>query len=144
MSSPTQTVFVRRTHFSCGHRYFNPQLSEQKNQEIFGACYSPHGHGHNYVLEAYFTGPVDTQTGMIINLVDVDRLLEAISQQLDHSFLNKDVEYFKHHIPTTENLAIYTYEQLKPTLPKGVALLRVRLYECEDIWAEHGLAESPL
>lgn len=144
MGSQTQTVFVRRVHFSCGHRYANPEFSEEKNRQVFGACYSPHGHGHNYALEAHFTGPIDPQTGMVLNLVQADKLLEQISQQLDHQFLNEDVEHFKTNIPTTENMAVYVFDQLAAQLEPPVELLRVRLYECEDIWAEHGKADSAL
>ena len=38
---------------------------------------NPYGHGHNYELEAYFSGPVDPVTGMIANLADVDQWLRA-------------------------------------------------------------------
>ncbi|MCB9083515.1 MAG: 6-carboxytetrahydropterin synthase [Bdellovibrionaceae bacterium] len=136
-SSPSAT-FVRRVHFSCGHRYENPAWSESKNRETFGACYSPHGHGHNYVLEAHFTGPIDSASGMVINLVDADRLLAQISLELDHRFLNQDVEYFKNHIPTTENIALYVYQRLKSLVADPALIQRVRLFECDDIWAEVG------
>lgn len=133
-----QTSLARRAYFSCGHRYFNPNFSEEKNQQVFGACYSEHGHGHNYILEAYFSGEISPTTGMIINLSDVDSILHKVTSQLDHKFLNEDLEIFKTKVPTTENLAQFCYQEILKNLPKNNASLhKVRLYENEDLWVDY-------
>ena len=100
---------------------------ESKNKEVFGSCYSPHGHGHNYVLEAYISGPIQEDTGMIINLRDIDQFLLRVTQNLDHKFLNTDVPEFAVKVPTTENIAQYCFEQLKPYIPAPLTLEKVRL-----------------
>lgn len=28
---------------------YSPQLTDKENEETFGKCYNPNGHGHNYV-----------------------------------------------------------------------------------------------
>ena len=133
-----QASLTRRVHFSAAHKYELKSWSEQKNREFFGSCYSEHGHGHNYILEATVSGSIEKETGMIINLADFDKILKEASDPLDHSFLNKDVEYFKVHVPTTENIAIYLYEQIQSRLSKlkALKLESVKIYENEDLWSE--------
>ncbi len=132
---------ARRAHFSCGHRYYQPALSEEANREIFGSCYSEHGHGHNYILEAYLEGPIDPLTGMVINLMDVDAILKVVTGELDHRHLNFDVPAFKDEVPTTENVAKFCFRRIQEELEKGASpakLTSVRLYENEDLWVDYG------
>lgn len=136
-----QSLLSRKIYFSAAHRYENPQWTQQKNQEVFGSCFSKYGHGHNYTLEATVTGPVHAETGMIINLADLDALLKAVVTPLDHRFLNQDIPYFSERIPTTETIAFYCYQDLQKRLQAypDLTLQRVRLYENEDLWSEVGL-----
>lgn len=128
----------RKIHFSSGHRYAHPAWSEEKNKEVFGACYSEHGHGHNYSLDVHIKGPVDSETGMIINLVDLDQILKELVEPLDHRHLNFDVPEFKDKVPTTENLALYCFENLKSKLSsfEALSVSKIRLYEGPDLWSE--------
>ena len=127
----------RKIHFSCGHRYFNPNFDETKNKLEFGACYNEHGHGHNYTLVVSVCGDISPDTGMIINLKYLDPIINNISEEFDHKFLNTDVEHFKNTIPTTENIAIYISKKINPLLQKHeVTLDKILLYENEDIWSE--------
>lgn len=140
--TPPRVRLARRAHFSCGHRYFAPSLSEKENREIFGSCYSEHGHGHNYIVEGYFEGPIDPITGMILNLSEIDAILKAVIEPLDHHHLNFDVPYFAERVPTTENLAQYIYQEMSARLQHpNVKLRGVRLYEYEDLWADYGETE---
>lgn len=133
-----QIELCRRIHFSCGHRYDNPKWDESKNKEVFGLCYSKHGHGHNYILDAYFKGSINNQTGMIVNLKDVQNILEQVTQPLDHHFLNTDVEEFKVKVPTTENIALWCFDKINIRLQEqsldSVKLSQVRLFEGDDLW----------
>lgn len=139
MSTPKARL-ARRVHFSSGHRYFSDKLSEEENKKIFGACYSPYGHGHNYILEAYFEGPIDPVTGMVINLGEVDRILKEITTPLDHHHLNYDIPYFKEIVPTCENIALYLYKEIEKKIEKQkIKLFKVRLFESEDLWADVGI-----
>jgi len=126
----------RRIHFCCSHRYHNPEWDAAKNREVFGRCNLPHGHGHNYVLDVTLEGAIDPDTGMVINLADVDRILkEEVADHLDHKNLNLDIEVFKEQIPTTENLARYIWSRLKPRIA-GATLKAVRLWEDPNLWVE--------
>lgn len=128
-------TLTRRASFSAGHRYHNPQWSDEKNREVFGKCNLPNGHGHNYVLEVSVTGEIHPETGMVINLVDLDKVLHEVIEPLDHRFLNLDIEAFSTQIPTTENVALYLSNQLAGRLSE-CKLSRVRLYEDPTLWAE--------
>lgn len=130
------TQLSRKIHFSAGHRYFTSKLSEEENKEIFGACYTPYGHGHNYTLEVTLEGQIDPITGMVINLVDVDQALKEVVGPLDHKHLNFDIPEFKETVPTTENVAKYCFDKLTPLFNNNVKVIRTRVYEASDLWAD--------
>lgn len=122
--------------FSAGHRLYNPDFSDEKNREVFGACANPGGHGHNYRLEVQLTGPVDPDTGMIVNLKAIKNIIkDEIVSKVDHMNLNTDVDFMKGIIPTTENLAMKIFEILDHRIGKGL-LSRIVLWESENNRAE--------
>jgi 6-pyruvoyltetrahydropterin/6-carboxytetrahydropterin synthase len=123
---------TKRARFTAGHRLFNPELSDEENYAIFGPCSNPHGHGHNYVLEVTVTGKLDPETGMIMNLKDLGRVIKTeIVDKCDHHNFNVDVDFTRDIIPTAENLARRIYEVLDQNLPPGT-LQRVKLFETEN------------
>lgn len=135
----TRVRLARKITFSSAHRYYHPRLSEEENLAIYGSQYSPHGHGHNFILEVHVDGPVDPQTGLVINLKDLDAILKKVTSPLDHHHLNYDVPYFQEHVPTTENIARYCFEAVSRELEGSpVHLHKVRLYEGEDLWVDYG------
>ncbi len=130
---------VRVIHFSTGHRYCRPELSETENQRIYGSMYMPKGVGHNFKLEICVSGDIDPLTGMIIDLVRLDQILKELSAPLDHHFLNTDVEFFRAQPPTAENIASYCFKELKTKLTvaaPSVELIGVRLYEGDQLWVD--------
>lgn len=104
----------RRYRFAASHRLHTPQLSEEENCRVFGKCNNPYGHGHNYVLEVRLSGRIDSATGMIANLADLDKFVEReIIEPYDHKSLNEDVASFRGTVPTTENLCLEIFRRLK-------------------------------
>lgn len=96
----------RRYHFSASHRLHVDALSPEKNRETFGKCNNPFGHGHNYVVQVTFSGPVNDETGMVTNLGDLDSFAQREMLDLfDHANLNT-LEPFLDRVSTTENLSI--------------------------------------
>src|SRR5271163_609 len=103
----------RRYLFSASHRLHTEAMTEEENQSTYGKCNNPYGHGHNYVVEVTVSGPVDDQTGMVCNLVDLDGFVrEQILERYDHQNLNLSPEFGK-EVPTTENLCIAIFEIMK-------------------------------
>jgi 6-pyruvoyltetrahydropterin/6-carboxytetrahydropterin synthase len=104
----------RRYHFSASHRLHSPKLSAEENFRIYGKCNNPFGHGHNYTVEVRLSGQVDPATGMISNLVDLDKFVnENVIEPFDHRSLNEEVPAFQNAVPTTEILCIEIFQRLK-------------------------------
>ena len=119
---------TRRYRFAASHRLHSPQLGEAENKRVYGKCNNPYGHGHNYVVEVAVSGPVDPATGMIANLSDLDAFVEReVIEPFDHKYLNEEVEEFREHVPTTENLCIEIFNRVRE-FPHA-KLERVRLEE---------------
>lgn len=139
VTRPNVVRITRTTSFSAAHRYENRDLSDEENRRAFGACYRPHGHGHNYRVDVTVEGRVDPVTGMVMNLAELDAVLEReIVQKLDHTFLNYDVPHFAEVIPTCENLALYLLEVLDESCERlGTGrLASVRVWESDAFHAE--------
>lgn len=119
---------TRRYILSASHRLHSDALSEQENQQTFGKCNNPHGHGHNYAVEVTVSGQVNPKTGMVCNLVDLDECVHAeIVKRFDHQNLNLRPE-FTDLVPTTENLAQVIYNILKHSF-HAAHLEKVRIEE---------------
>jgi len=133
---PRCTV-VRRLHFNAAHRLHNPARSDAWNAETFGPCNNPNYHGHNYELEVVVEGNIDPDTGYVLDVGVLKRIVEAeVLAQLDHRNLNLDVPYFREHIPSAENIAVFIWERLVTRLPQG-RLARIRLWETPRNWVEY-------
>lgn len=131
MSGPV--VFLRRKEsFAAAHRLYNNNLSEAENLEIYGKCNSPNGHGHNYEVEITVRGPVDPRTGMVMNLIELrDYMHEIIFKNLDHKNLDKDVSFFYSTPSTTENLAIYIWDNMRAIMKQPDLLYEVKIQETD-------------
>lgn len=122
---------TRKAHFSAAHRLYNPNFSEEKNNELYGLCNNPLYHGHNYILEVTVVGERDPDTGYLIDLKKLKEIIdEKIIRLVDHKNLNLEVEFLKGIIPTSENLAIAFWKQLENNIPNG-KLYSIKLYESE-------------
>ena len=105
---------IRKEHFNAAHRLFNPEWSDEKNQEVFGKCNNPNYHGHNYDLLVKLTGFPDPKTGYVFDLkILSDIIKENILDKFDHKNLNLDIEYFKNLNPTAENIVVVIYDILR-------------------------------
>ena len=128
---------TRKATFSASHRLFNPTFSEQKNDDVFDKCNNFFGHGHNYVLEVTVKGLPDPETGYVIDLKQLKRILdERIVDLVDHKHLNYDVEFLHGVIPTVENLCVAFWQQLADQLPSG-ELHAIKLWESDQNVAEY-------
>ncbi len=131
---------TRQTAFEASHYNRLPDLSDAENFALFGAAANPNSHGHNYVLEVMVKGEVDTDDGMVINLVTLDALLKTeVIANYDHKHLNRQHPVFSENPslqPTCENITVEIWQRLLPSLPNGM-LYRVRLYESTSNFADY-------
>jgi len=122
---------TRREHFSAAHRLYNPSWSDEQNDRVFGKCNNPAGHGHNYYVEVTVAGEVDPETGYVVDLKELKRVIHThVIDKLDHRNLNTDVDFLTGVNPTAENIAIGIWNQLVDRMPQG-RLYQIRLYETE-------------
>ncbi len=119
---------TRRYMFSASHRLHSDEMSEEENRATYGKCNNPYGHGHNYMLEVTVSGPVNDQTGMVCNLVDLDRFVrKQIVERYDHQNLSLLPEFVE-RVPTTENLCIAIYNIVNRSF-RQAHLEKVRIEE---------------
>lgn len=131
-------VYVtRKASFSAAHRLFNPAWPDQKNNEVFGKCNNPNGHGHNYDMEVTVGGDPPRDTGMVIDLKKLADIIEAeIIERVDHKNLNVDVDFLRGKIPTAENMAVAFWKILAPKITEG-KLYSIKLYESANNVVEY-------
>jgi 6-pyruvoyltetrahydropterin/6-carboxytetrahydropterin synthase len=121
------TVELTRVyHFSAAHCLANPRLSPTDNTDLYGPCARPHG--HNYYLEVTVAGVPDPQTGMAVDLEEVDRTVaRSILDHVDHHQL-EDAPPLTGVITTGEGLVRAFWDTLAAALPAG-RLRRVTVEE---------------
>lgn len=128
---------TKKIEFSASHRLFNPTFDNNMNDEIFDKCNNFFGHGHNYLLEVTVAGEPNPQTGYVIDLKKLKRILvDEIFDKVDHKHLNHDVAFLKGIIPTAENITIVFWNILKEKITDG-KLYKIRLYESENSYVEY-------
>ncbi|XP_053222774.1 6-pyruvoyl tetrahydrobiopterin synthase-like isoform X1 [Podarcis raffonei] len=130
-TSPARTAtFSRITTFSASHRLACKMLSDAENMKLFGPCSQMHGHNYKVVVTVH--GKIDPTSGMVINLEDLKAFMkEAITKPLDKKDLDRDVSYFTNIVSTTENLAVFIWENLQKHLP-ATALHKIKLYNTDE------------
>ena len=132
-----RVAVYRKEHFNAAHRLNNPAWDAEKNKLVFGKCNLPNFHGHNYELIVKLTGVPDPVTGFVMDLkVLSDLIQDKVLVKFDHKNLNLDTEEFATINPTAENIAIVTYNLLRPHIDKAIDL-QVRLYETERNFVEY-------
>ncbi len=129
---------TRRLHFSAAHRLYRSEWSDERNREVFGDCSNPLWHGHNYELDVTVEGEVDPTTGFVLDLSRLKRIVEEnVIRDLDHRNLNVEVPWLEGMNPTTENVVVAIWGQLRPALPEGIALTRLVLWETPRNYVEY-------
>ncbi|HCY77889.1 MAG TPA: 6-pyruvoyl tetrahydrobiopterin synthase [Ignavibacteriales bacterium] len=128
---------TRRETFAAAHRLFKDGLDDKENFELFGKCSNPNWHGHNYILEVMVSGTPDPATGFVIDLKKLKEIIqEHVISKVDHKNLNLDTDFMQGVIPTSENIVVAIWNQLKDNIPSG-NLYSVKLYETENNYFEY-------
>lgn len=144
--SEKQMMHVTRTiEWDMGHRV----------PEHCSKCRNPHG--HRYRLDLTVAGKIHEEPGsaqgMVIDFAEIKRALsERVHDVLDHSFMvyeddeamaafyreHPDLRHvFVPYVPTAENICRWCYEQLREALPPSVSIVRLRIFETPNCWADY-------
>ena len=134
----TTVRITRELHFSSAHRVFNPEWTDERNNEVFGGCANPNWHGHDYRLFVTVEGSAKGDTGFVMNLQDLKNVVESrIIKVVDHRNINLEVSWMKGVIPSTENFIIEIWNRLEGEFPGGVKLSKLTLWETPRHYVEY-------
>ncbi len=129
---------TRRVTFAASHRYRRPDWSDERNARVFGACETVHG--HDYVCDVTVRGDVDPETGMIVDLGLMDRVLATeVHDRFDKKNINQDVPEFAdgERIPTGEELARFVCERVQQGLGNAARVVEVVVAEDATLSARY-------
>jgi len=114
-----------RKEFSAAHRL----------REYQGQCEALHG--HNWKVEIFVSSAKLNKIGIVADFRDLKHCLNEVLEELDHSYLN-ELPHFKKYNPTSENIAKYIFDKLKPAVAKlKVKLAKVTVWESDNANASY-------
>lgn len=130
---------TRRERFNAAHMLWNENWDEQKNIEVFGKCANRNWHGHNFELFVTVKGEVKQDTGFVINLKDLAKIVnDKVIDKLDHKNLNLDVDFMRGKMASTEVLAIAIWKELDTDITNlGATLHSIKVQETENNFVEY-------
>ena len=124
-----KVTISRKAHFNAAHRLYRKDWTFEKNNEVFGKCKNPNFHGHNYEMIVSVTGPIDPETGYVMDVKILSDLIKAeVEDKFDHKNLNLDVPEFLDLNPTAENIAVVIWNKIRNRIDSKFDL-EVVLYE---------------
>ena len=95
-------------------------------------------HGHNYRAEVTLRGAELDAIGLLVDFVELKRVVHAVLDRMDHQWLN-DLPPFDALNPSAENMAKYIYDEVSAGLKTkaGVRVACVRLWETDTASAAY-------
>ena len=141
-----KTVYItRKEHFNAAHKLWRSDWSEEQNKAVFGKCSNKNWHGHNYNIFVTVKGFPSEETGFVIDLKKLSLIIqEYVVEALDHKNLNLDVPFLQDLLPSTENVAIKVWEEIKlPIKQAGGELVKIKLEETENNYVEYYGGKEP-
>jgi len=140
---PEIVTACRKVHFNATHRLHNPNWTDEKNEKVFGKCNNENYHGHNYDLIVKVTGPVNLETGYVIDLKILNDIIrQHVIEKYDHKNLYLDIPDFKDVNPSAENIAVRIWHIIKDQIDPGLKLF-IQLYETERNFVEYSGPTNP-
>ena len=117
-------LFIK-THFSAAHHL----------RDYVGKCANQHG--HNWLVEVFLECEELDKVGMGVDFVVVKKIVKEELDKLDHKDLN-EMEYFKEHNPTSENIAKYLFDQFSEKINDNrIRISKVVIFETPECGASY-------
>jgi 6-pyruvoyltetrahydropterin/6-carboxytetrahydropterin synthase len=134
------SFLTRRVTFAAAHRYRRSDWSDEQNERVFGRCAWENFHGHSYICDVTVTGPIDSGTGMIVDLGVLDEVLRVeVRERFDHRNINLDVPEFADGklVPTGEELARFIFDRVQRGLGNAAQVVEVTVAEDATLSARY-------
>ncbi|HEY5038035.1 MAG TPA: 6-carboxytetrahydropterin synthase [bacterium] len=142
---------TKEISFEAAHYLHNPKWDRAKNLHIFQKCSGLRAdnpkalnfpHGHSYRLRVTVKGPVNSDTGFVMDFKILKELLKnEIFDRFDHRFINLEVEPFMNKPlfqTTVENVSQVMWDRLSPVIRKHkVVLHELTLWETPTSFATY-------
>ncbi len=126
---------TKQYKFCAAHKYWNNDWSREKNKQVFDDDVKIHG--HNYDLYITIKGPINRESGFVINLLDLNQLVKKeVIEELDHSMIHEH-PWFLDKQPSTENLVMFIWEKISTKIQDPAKLHCVKLRETGTIFTEY-------
>ena len=107
----------RKEHFNAAHKLYNNSWSQERNEEVFGACANENWHGHNFDLTVTVAGTPDPDSGFVVDLKKLGVLIrQQVVAKVDHKNLNLDVDFMHGKMPTIEVFIMEIWKILEPAI----------------------------
>ena len=131
----------RKEHFNAAHRLYNPNWTEEKNQEVFGPCANINWHGHNFELIVTVKGMPDADTGFVMDLkVLGDIIKDNVIEKVDHKNLNLDVDFMQGKMASCEIFITEIWKILALRIQNAAPnaqLHKLQLFETQKNFVEY-------
>jgi 6-pyruvoyltetrahydropterin/6-carboxytetrahydropterin synthase len=136
---------TRRETFNAAHKLWREEWSDEKNLEVFGKCSNHNWHGHNFQLFVTVKGIPNPETGFVINLKTLSKILkEKVIEEIDHKNLNLDVPFLKGIMASTENIAIAIWDLIEEDIRNcGGELAKIKIIETENNFVDYYGGKEP-
>lgn len=93
-------------------------------------------HGHNFKVRVSVKTKALNKLGIGFDFRELKKLTNEVVDKLDHKNLN-NLHQFKELNPTSENIAIYIYQEIKAKLKPPVELDFVQVWEGDSYSASY-------
>ena len=84
-----KVTISRKAHFNAAHRLYRKDWTFEKNDAVFGKCNNPNFHGHNYEMIVSVTGPIDPETGYVMDVKILSDLIKAEIEEQKKFFVEE-------------------------------------------------------
>jgi 6-pyruvoyltetrahydropterin/6-carboxytetrahydropterin synthase len=95
-------------------------------------------HGHNFVVEAFFSGGKLGDDGLLVDFKILKDYLKDVLDNLDHKYLN-EITFFIERASSAEYIALYIFGEVEKQMKGGAAFLKeIRVWESDKAYAAYG------
>ncbi len=94
-------------------------------------------HGHNFTVEAFFSGEKLADNGLLVDFKILKTHLKNILETLDHKYIN-EIPFFSERSSSAEYIAMYVFQEMEKRIKEpGISVKSIRIWESEKAYASY-------